>query len=79
MAQAEVVIDEKHCTGCGYCQIFCPKGCIVITGEKLTPQGYPLPTLVEAEKCKACGICAYMCPAFAIEVYRIRAGKKRSP
>ena len=72
MREGEIIIDEQHCTGCGYCLIFCPQDCIVITGEKLNAKGYLLPSLVDAEECcKACGICAKMCPAFAIEVYRI--------
>jgi len=77
MAKAEIVIDEKHCTGCGYCQIFCPEGCIAITGEKMTPAGFLLPTIISPEKCKACGVCALMCPAFAIEVYRIKTAKSK--
>ena len=72
MKEAEVIIYEKYCTGCGYCEIFCPKGCIAITGEKLSPAGYLLPVLRSEEECTGCGICAHMCPAFAIDVYRIK-------
>jgi len=76
MAEAEVIIEEKYCTGCGYCQIFCPQECIVITGEKLSPNGYFIPTITDEEECKACGICAQMCPSFAIEVYKTNSHVK---
>jgi len=71
VVKAEVVIDEEQCQGCGYCVKFCPRGCIVIAGDKFTPQGYLLPSFVKAEKCSACGICAWMCPVAAIEVYKV--------
>jgi len=76
MEEAQVIIDEQFCTGCGYCALFCPKACIVFTGEKLGALGQHLPSLSSEEECTACGICAKMCPAFAIEVYRFKPGKK---
>jgi len=70
MAKGEVIIDEGNCRGCGYCVEYCPKGCIAITGEKLTSQGYLQPTFIAPDKCTGCGICGWMCPDFAIEVYK---------
>ena len=70
MAKGEIVISSALCLGCGYCVEFCPKGCIVVAGDKFSSQGAMVPTFVEAEKCTACGICGWMCPHFAIEVYK---------
>ncbi len=70
MAKGEINIIEQHCLGCGYCEHFCNQGCIEITGDKFTSQGYLLPTFEHPEKCTACGICNWMCPHFAIEVYK---------
>ncbi len=75
MAKGEVVINEANCLGCGYCEYFCPKGCIVIMGEKYSPLGHLLPTFEYPEECNACGICEWMCPHFGIEVYKyVEAG-----
>ena len=70
MAKGEIVISEALCLGCGYCVQFCPKGCIVVTGDRFSHQGAMVPTFAEPEKCTACGICGWMCPHFAIEVYK---------
>jgi len=70
MAKGEITIDEKLCKGCGYCTEFCNRGCIIIPGDKFTPQGYLLPVFVEPDTCNACGVCGWMCPDFAIEVYK---------
>lgn len=70
MARGEIVIDEKLCKGCGYCTKFCLRGCIVIKGDRVTPQGYPLPSFVEQERCNGCAVCAWMCPEYAVEVYK---------
>ena len=69
MITSEVIIDEEQCQGCGYCVTFCPRGCISITGDKFTSQGYLLPSFLEPEKCNTCGFCAMLCPRAAIEVY----------
>ena len=70
MAKGEIVIDEELCKGCGLCVLFCPRGCIAISGEKINPIGYSLPSFVQPEQCNGCGICGWMCPDFAIEVYK---------
>jgi 2-oxoglutarate ferredoxin oxidoreductase subunit delta len=70
MAKGEIVVDEKTCKGCGYCEKFCSRGCIDIPGDRFTPRGYLLPVVVRPDRCSACGICSWMCPRFAIEVYK---------
>ena len=70
MLKGEVIINEDLCQGCGYCVKFCSQDCIEITGDKFTPKGYLVPSIVKPEECNACGVCAWMCPAVAIEVYK---------
>jgi len=70
MAKGEIVIKDMTCLGCGYCQKFCPRGCIIMSKDKFTPQGYLLPDFANPNNCNACGICEWMCPHFAIEVYK---------
>ena len=70
MAAGRIVIEDALCLGCGYCVHFCPQGCLVITGEKYSPQGYLLPSFINQEKCTACCVCSWMCPHFAIDVYK---------
>lgn len=72
MPKGEVVINEDLCQGCGYCVKFCTLGCIKITGDKFTPKGHLLPSIVTPKKCTACGVCAWMCPPVAIEVYKYK-------
>lgn len=69
MVKPEVVINEDECQGCGYCVKFCPRGCIVIAGDKFNAQGYLLPSFVKPDECNTCGFCAMLCPTAAIEVY----------
>jgi formate hydrogenlyase subunit 6/NADH:ubiquinone oxidoreductase subunit I len=70
MAKGGITINEASCLGCGYCEKFCSRGCIVIPGDKFSPQGYLLPVFANPGRCNACGVCNWMCPHFAIEVYR---------
>ena len=70
MAKGEITIKEGNCRGCGYCQEFCKRECIVMSQDKFTPLGFILPVVSTPDKCNACGICAMMCPHYAIEVYK---------
>jgi len=70
-ARGVVVIDEGACNGCSLCVHFCPRDCLVIQGDRISPRGYVLPTFVQVERCTACGVCVWMCPPCAIEVYRV--------
>jgi len=66
---SEVIIHEERCRGCGYCVEFCPRECLEISREKISPLGYALPVLTKPEQCNTCGLCARMCPHWAVEVY----------
>lgn len=50
------VIDEKKCTGCGLCWLYCPDA--AISKDK--------PPKIDYKYCKGCGICASECPVEAI-------------
>lgn len=50
------VIDEKKCTGCGLCWLYCPDA--AISKDK--------PPKIDYKYCKGCGICASECPVKAI-------------
>ena len=71
MAKGEVIIQERYCKGCGFCDHFCPKGCFRYPTDKLTLLGFSLPEFAEPEKCNACGVCAWLCMGNAIEVYKV--------
>ena len=68
--KGEIKVIELNCLGCGYCAKYCVRDGIVMTGDKFSAKGFPLPTFVNPENCNACGNCRIMCPHFAIEVYK---------
>jgi 2-oxoglutarate ferredoxin oxidoreductase subunit delta len=70
MAKGEIVIIAENCFGCAYCAEFCSQKAIVMSGDKFSSMGFPLPSVVRPDDCNACGNCASMCPHFAIEVYK---------
>jgi ferredoxin len=61
-----MLIDEKLCTGCGKCVVYCPVEAIVETGKK-TSRGKKL-RAVDLDQCVECGNClrAAVCPADAV-------------
>ena len=69
MAKGVIQIEENRCMGCGFCEMFCNKGCIKMT-DRVSQLGLPLPDFTNPEDCSACGMCAWMCPHVAIEVYK---------
>ena len=69
MTKYKVIINEKSCLGCGYCEKFCYRRCIEGLRDKFTPEGYLIPTVTKPELCTGCGFCSWMCPHFAIEVF----------
>jgi pyruvate ferredoxin oxidoreductase gamma subunit len=53
------VFDHEKCTGCGFCEMYCPDACVWIENAKY---------YVDYKYCKGCGICAQECPANAIRM-----------
>ena len=53
------VFDLEKCTGCGFCEMYCPDTCILVENRKY---------YADYEYCKGCGICAHECPADAIQM-----------
>jgi pyruvate ferredoxin oxidoreductase gamma subunit len=53
------VFDLDKCTGCGFCEMYCPDNCILVEDKKYQ---------ADTTYCKGCGICAYECPADAIQM-----------
>lgn len=69
--KGEITIDEESCLACGYCVEFCPKDCIILSGEKYNSLGFHLPVFSNPDECIACGVCALLCPQYCIEVYQL--------
>ncbi|OFW57530.1 MAG: hypothetical protein A2Y75_10140 [Candidatus Solincola sediminis] len=53
------IFDLEKCTGCGFCEMYCPDTCILMENKKY---------YADYEYCKGCGICARECPADAIQM-----------
>ena len=53
------VFDVEKCTGCGFCEMYCPDTCILVENNKYR---------ADYAYCKGCGICARECPADAIQM-----------
>ncbi len=51
------VFDPDKCTGCGFCEMYCPDTCIIVENKKY---------YADYDYCKGCGICAHECPEEAI-------------
>ena len=51
------ILEEKKCTYCGLCYLYCPPQCIHAEEEFFT---------IDLKFCKGCGICAKECPTGAI-------------
>ena len=54
------VRDEKKCTHCLLCWIYCPDSSILVKDRKMV--GF------DDEHCKGCGICASVCPVKCIKM-----------
>ncbi len=52
------VLDERRCTGCGWCDACCPTDALAMDGAT--------PWLVRPARCVSCGLCADVCPTKAI-------------
>ena len=75
------VVDERACTGCGQCLLYCPDGCLywgppsagrapeasAEVAEAPSADGAPRAVVkVDLDFCKGCGICARLCRFGAI-------------
>jgi len=54
------VRDEKKCTNCLICWVYCPDSAVLISDGKIKGIDYA--------HCKGCGICATECPVKAIKM-----------
>lgn len=54
------VWDEKKCTHCLLCWVYCPDSSIIVKEEKFKQFDY--------DHCKGCGICSTQCPTKAIHM-----------
>lgn len=54
------VRDEKKCTQCMMCWMYCPDSCIIPKDGKIDHTDYDF--------CKGCGVCAQVCPVKCIEM-----------
>jgi pyruvate ferredoxin oxidoreductase delta subunit len=65
------VIDNKKCTRCGICWLYCPEGCFQIKKEteRKDVKHRFVPNL---DYCKGCTICAVECPFKAITMEKER-------
>ena len=46
-------LDERRCTGCGWCVAACPTDCLAMAG--------PLPWMPRSADCISCGACVFVC------------------
>ena len=66
---AHVRINAEGCKACLLCIDFCPRGCLVVSGE-LNSRGFHPAAFKAGADCRGCKICALMCPDVCIEIYR---------
>lgn len=55
-------LDERRCTGCGWCVAVCPTDCLAMAG--------PLPWLPRSADCISCGACALACRPQALALVK---------
>ncbi len=57
----QIVLDEKKCIGCGWCEACCMHCAITMVNEK---------PVIAQEMCEACGMCESVCPVDALSLQR---------
>jgi 2-oxoglutarate ferredoxin oxidoreductase subunit delta len=72
----KIVIDARHCKGCGLCVAFCPKGAIAMS-RSFTKRGVNPAEVVDETACAGCLNCAVMCPDAAVSVFELETSDSR--
>ena len=65
-----IVIDTKHCKGCGLCVAFCPKGALRMA-RSISARGINPAEVVDETVCVGCLNCTLMCPDAAIKIVEV--------
>jgi 2-oxoacid:acceptor oxidoreductase delta subunit (pyruvate/2-ketoisovalerate family) len=61
--------DNKKCTNCLFCWLYCPDMAIKVKDEKID--------FFDMGHCKGCGICAAVCPVKCIQMVKDEPGEKK--